>query len=182
CAAWLTARGFGARPLLLLHAGNKRTLKRGGARGRLGDSKAWPDARWVALLRAMHARVPEAVILLTGTPPEQPWLRRLARASGLAAAQAIGDDLPLPRLLALQARATGMISVDTGPAHSAAALGCPLLVLYGAASAAAWLPRSAQDSPVLWRGGADAGCQRLLETSVEEAVAAWQALPLRTPT
>ena len=182
CAAWLTARGFGARPLSLLHAGNKRTLKRGGARGRLGDSKAWPDAHWLALLQAMHARVPEAVILLTGTLPEQPWLRRLAHASGLAAAQAIGDDLPLPRLLALQARATGMISVDTGPAHSAAALGCPLLVLYGAASAAAWLPRSAQGSPVLWRGGADAGRQRLLETSVEEAIAAWQALPLRTPT
>jgi heptosyltransferase-2/heptosyltransferase-3 len=134
------------------------------------------------LLQAMHARVPAAIILLTGTAPEQAWLRRLARASGLAAAQAIGDDLPLPRLLALQARAAGMISVDTGPAHSAAALGCPLLVLYGAASAAAWLPRSAQGSPVLWRGGVDVGRQRLRETSADAVIAAWQTLALRTPT
>ena len=181
CARWLTARGWNARPLLLLHPGNKRTLKRGGARGRLGDSKAWPDAHWLALLHAMHARLPQALILLTGTPPEQRWLWRLARASRLACAHAIGDDLPLPRLLALQARAAGMLSVDTGPAHSAAALNCPLLVLYGAAGAAAWLPRSPAGAPVRWLGGADAGRARLLDTPVDEAIAAWNALPLRLP-
>ena len=182
CGAWLARRGWAGRPLLLLHAGNKRTLKRGGTRGRLGDSKAWPDARWLDLLQAMHARVPAAIILLTGTAPEQAWLRRLARASGLAAVQAIGDDLPLPRLLALQARAAGMISVDTGPAHSAAALGCPLLVLYGAASAAAWLPRAPTGSPVLWLGGQDAGRARLLDTAADAVIDAWNTLPLRSPT
>lgn len=182
CTRWLQARGLAGRPLLLLHPGNKRTLKRGGRRGRLGDSKAWPDAHWITLQRTMQTRVPEAALLLTGTPPEQPWLRRLARASGLPAALAIGDDLPLPRLLALQARAAGMVSVDTGPAHSAAALGCPLLVLYGAASATAWLPRSPVASPVLWRGGSDAGRNRLLDTPLDEALAAWAQLPLRGAT
>ncbi len=181
CARWLAQRGWAGRPLLLLHPGNKRTLKRGGRRGRLGDSKAWPDAHWLALLQAMLARTPQALILLTGTPPEQPWLLRLARASGSPRVHAVGNDLPLPRLLALQARATGMACVDTGPAHCAAALGCPLLVLYGAASAAAWLPRSPTGSPVLWRGGADAGRGRLLDTAPGEAIAAWNTLPLRWP-
>ena len=41
-----------------------------------------------------------------------------------------GGELPLPRLLALQERAHSMISVNTGPAHSAAAMGCPLVVMF----------------------------------------------------
>ncbi len=182
CARWLARRHWSHRPLLLLHAGNKRTFKRGGGRGRFRDSKAWPDGRWIAMLRAMHARVPEAVILLTGTPPEQPWLADLAQGSRLNCVHAIGNDLPLARLLALQSRALGMVSVDTGPAHSAAALGCPILVLYGGASAEAWLPRTPNPGTVQWLGGLDAGRTRLLDTGVDEAIAAWNTLPLRMPT
>lgn len=181
CAGWLAARGWDDGPLLLLHAGNKRTQKRGGLRGRLGDSKAWPDAHWQALITALRARLPTARVLLTGTPREQRWLTHLARMAG-GRVHAIGDQLPLPRLLALQACATAMVSVDTGPAHSAAALGCPLLVLYGAASAAAWLPRAADGAAVHWLGGADAGRSRLTDTRPDEVIAAWNALPLRKPT
>ena len=47
------------------------------------------------------------------------------------------DDLPIPRLVALLARAAGLITVDSGPAHAAAAVGCPLVVLFGKASAVA---------------------------------------------
>ncbi|MEW5297215.1 MAG: hypothetical protein WDW36_000439 [Sanguina aurantia] len=45
-----------------------------------------------------------------------------------AAATAV---LPLGRLKALLEIAHSMISVDTGPAHLAAAMGCPLVVLFG---------------------------------------------------
>lgn len=55
----------------------------------------------------------------------------------------IAGDVPIPRLLALQERAAGMISVDTGPAHSAAALACPLVVLFGLDMTSLYSPRSA---------------------------------------
>ena len=59
----------------------------------------------------------------------------------------LADDLPLRRLLALLSLAHSCISVDTGPAHAAAALGCPLIVLFGKASPVRFRPRSAA-SPV----------------------------------
>jgi len=63
--------------------------------------------------------------------------------------------VPAPDLrtfFALCERAHGAISLDTGPAHVAAALGIPLVVLYGAQSPRRWLPRS-PGSPVVAIGG-----------------------------
>src|SRR6185437_4373223 len=97
--AWLRAHAFDDAPLLLLQPGNKRTLKPG--------------------LR----------IILCGAPPEAALLRRIASGAGSERVLAAGDELPLRRLLALCEHATAMISIDTGPAQAAAALGCPLVVL-----------------------------------------------------
>lgn len=63
-------------------------------------------------------------------------------------ARNVARNLPLHRLLALQERAIGMISVDTGPAHSAGALGCPLVVLFGTADPDHYAPRSPSDAVV----------------------------------
>jgi ADP-heptose:LPS heptosyltransferase len=59
----------------------------------------------------------------------------------------VADDLPLRRLLALLSISHSCISVDTGPAHAAAALNCPLVVLFGKASPQRFRPVSL-DSPV----------------------------------
>jgi ADP-heptose:LPS heptosyltransferase len=56
-------------------------------------------------------------------------------------------------LFALCEAAHSMISVDTGPAHAAAALGLPLVVMFGAESQRFWLPRSLSGSPVIGVGG-----------------------------
>jgi ADP-heptose:LPS heptosyltransferase len=98
------------------------------------------------------------------------WIVDATRLERLSAAE-----LTLPRLLALCARAHSMISVDTGPAHAAAALGLPLLVLFGAHAAAEWLPRSPAGSPVVGVGGPPEH-RRLDEVSVERVFAAWAAL------
>jgi ADP-heptose:LPS heptosyltransferase len=84
-------------------------------------------------------------------------------------------ELPLPRLLALCARSHSMISVDTGPAHAAAALGLPLVVLFGAHSQQQWLPRSPSGSQVSGVGGPPQS-NRLDQISVEAVFAAWCAL------
>jgi ADP-heptose:LPS heptosyltransferase len=65
----------------------------------------------------------------------------------LEAVGVAGDTLR--EFFALCESAHSMVSVDTGPAHAAAALGLPLVVLYGAHSPQHWLPRSRTRSPVL---------------------------------
>lgn len=174
---WLHRRGLQNKPLVLLQPGNKRTLKRGRA-GQLGDDKLWPRERWVALIRALLARDADARVLLCGTQSEQAMLRGIAIAVGNDRVQAAGDDLPLRRLLALCERAIGMISVDTGPAHAAAALGCPLVVMFGSGRPAQWMPRSPSGSAVIALGGWPHSA-RVADIALDDVLAAWDALPLR---
>lgn len=174
---WLHAHGLDAAPLLLLQPGNKRTLKRGRV-GQLGDDKQWPLANWVGLARAALARRPDLGIILCGAPPEAALLRQIAVGTHSARVLAAGDELPLRRLLALCEHAAAMVSVDTGPAQAAAALGCPLVVLYGAQPPTAWLPRSPTGSAVIGLGGLPER-NRVDQISLDEVIAAWQALPVR---
>ncbi len=173
CAAWLERRGWGERTLILVQPGNRRTMRGRRLRVSAADDKAWPLERWAALLHRIHARLPQAVIVLCGAPRESLLLEWIAAAAQLPAVAAA--ELPLPRLLALCARAHSMISVDTGPAHAAAALGLPLVVLFGAHSQQQWLPRSPTGSPVSGVGGPPQS-NRLDQISVEAVFAAWCAL------
>lgn len=177
--AWLHARGLDSAPLVLLQPGNKRTLKRGRA-GQLGDDKQWPIGHWVGLIQAVLARQADIRVILCGAPPEAALLRTIAAAAGSPRVLAAGDELPLRRLLALCEHASAMVSIDTGPAQVAAALGCPLIVLYGAQPSSLWLPRSPTGSAVIALGGLPER-QRVDQISLAEVVAAWQALPLRQP-
>ena len=75
-------------------------------------------------------------------------IRAAARVANLAV---VGNSLR--ELFALAEAASSMISVDTGPAHAAAALSVPLVVLYGAEMPSQWLPRSPFGTPVVGLGG-----------------------------
>jgi heptosyltransferase-2/heptosyltransferase-3 len=173
CAAWIGSQGWGGRPLVLVQPGNRRTMR--GSRLRISseDDKAWPIERWAALLHQVHAQLPQAVILLCGAPRELrllSWIKDAAQLPAVAAAE-----LPLPRLLALCERAHSMISVDTGPAHAAASLSLPLVVMFGAHSQQEWLPRSPSGSPVIGVGGPPQS-SRLDQVAVETVFEAWRAL------
>ena len=126
---------------------------KGGAQPRISpdDHKAWPVDRWAALLAHVRERLPQALILLVGAPGEAAFLESIRAAARPATAEVAV--LPLRRLFALCAAAHSMISVDTGPAHAAAAVGLPLVVLFGAYPARVWQPRSALGSPVIGVGG-----------------------------
>jgi len=176
CAQWLEARGWSGRPLVLVQPGNRRTMRGRKLRLTAADDKAWPIERWAALLERLHARLPQAVIVLCGAPRETLLLAWIVAAARLPAV--VAAELPLPRLLALCARAHSMISVDTGPAHAAAALSLPLVVMFGAHSQAEWLPRSPEGSAVIGVGGPPHS-SRLDQISVETVFAAWCALPVR---
>jgi heptosyltransferase-2/heptosyltransferase-3 len=177
CSAWLHARGWHAAPLVLLQPANKRSMRWNGTRGG-EDDKWWPVESWASLVRAIRAAVPDSHVLLCGAPREAALLRSICRAAADARVHVVANDLPLRRLMALQAIAHSMISVDTGPAHLAAALGCPLVVLFGKASPSHWLPRSACGSGVLAIGGL-AREERVDAIGVDEVVAMWRRLPSR---
>ena len=99
-------------------------------------------------------------------------LAELRAASGLDSV--VVAEVGLRRLFALCEASHSMISVDTGPAHVAAALGLPLVVMYGAEQQRFWLPRSPTGSPVMGVGGPPHSV-RVDQISVEEVFEAWCA-------
>jgi ADP-heptose:LPS heptosyltransferase len=174
---WLNEKSWAQAPLVLIQAGNKRTLKRGRL-ATLSDNKYWPAERWAAVANGVLAQLPKAQILLSGAPQEVALVEDIRRASASTRVHNLAEQLPIGRLLALLERAHSMISVDTGPAHAAAALDCPLVVLFGSHEQRAWHPRSPSGA-VRAVGGSRGADSRLLDISVEEVLAAWRSLPER---
>jgi heptosyltransferase-2/heptosyltransferase-3 len=117
--------------------------------------------------------MPQAVILLVGAAREELLLGWIQEATALGAVATAA--VPLSHLFALCATAHSMISVDTGPAHAAAAVGLPLVVLFGAHSQREWLPRTARGSPVVGMGGPPTST-RLDQISESAVFEAWAEL------
>ena len=175
---WLVARGLDARQLLLIQPGNKRTMRRG-LRRRPSNTKWWPETRWASVVQSLAEMHPQAAILLLGVPQEHELNEEIIALAGVGNAVNLACDLPIRRLLALQSRASAMISVDTGPAHSAAAVGCPVLVLFGVADPVRISPRSATGSPIRYLSGHAGNGASILGISVEQVLRQWQDLPKR---
>lgn len=178
CARWLGAQGWTGRPLVLLQPANKRTMRWNGVRQFSDDEKAWPAERWAMLARAIGARLPQAQILLCGSAAESGYLATIMAAVGQPALRGGVAAVPLGRLKALLENAHSMVSVDTGPAHLAAAVGCPLVVLFGGRSPLLWAPRRAGGSAVSVLGGLPT-IRRVDEIDVGSVIRAWQTLPPR---
>ena len=149
---WLRSRGFRGEPLVLVQPGNHRTMGHRRLRKWRGrDDKVWPVERWVQLLHQLHVRMPDAMLVLRGAAAETPLLESIRAAAALSCVTSASTELR--PLFALCEGAHSMISADSGPAHCAAALGVPLVVLYGTQSSRVWSPRSATGSPVVAVGG-----------------------------
>jgi len=179
--AWLSSQGWAGRQLIMVQPGNHRSMSRRRERWRRlsTDDKAWPIERWVTLLHRVHARMPNALIVLRGSREETQMLRVIQAATGLDCVVVAG--IGLRQLFALCEVSHSMISVDTGPAHAAAALGLPLVVMYGAESQRYWLPRSPSGSPVIGVGGPPASV-RADQIPVEAVFDAWCAVLSRMET
>jgi len=176
--AWLTRRGVGAAPLLLVQAGNKRTMRRGLKRLAV-NHKYWPPERWASVLRHLRARCPQHAIVLIGTGPEEALNRELAALAGIERCYNVADDLPIPRLIALLERAAALIGVDSGPAHAAAAVGCPQVVLFGRASPSLYRPQGAQPSEVRLLTAEHEGVPSMLGIPAAAVITAFDGLQLR---
>ncbi len=175
---WLRARGLSGVPLILIQVGNKRTMRRG-LRRLAVNNKFWPNERWAHVLRQVRLRCPDHAIVLLGTGPEYSLNREIMALANVAGLHNAADDLPIPRLVALLARADGLISVDSGPAHAAAAVGCPLVVLFGKASPSLYRPWGTAGADVKVLCGRVAGEPDMLGIDSAGVMDAWSALTLR---
>jgi heptosyltransferase-2/heptosyltransferase-3 len=176
--AWLQARGLASAPLILVQAGNKRTMRRG-LRRLAVNNKYWPSERWAEVLRQVRRQCPGHSIVMLGTGPEYALNQELAALANIEGLHNAADDLPIPRLIALLARAAGLITVDSGPAHAAAAVGCPLVVLFGKALPSLYRPWGTAGADVKVLCGEVAGQPDMLGIDARSVAEAWSGLKLR---
>ena len=105
----------------------------GGDAALLNPGAAWPNKRWRperfgALARRVHEQTGLRSIVTWG-PDEAPLARAVVEAAGDAAV--LAPPTRIADLAALLRRTRVAISGDTGPLHLAAAVGTPLVGLYG---------------------------------------------------
>jgi heptosyltransferase-2/heptosyltransferase-3 len=155
CRQWLQSRNLDPQaPLVCVQAGSKRTTRRGRA-DRSSNTKYWHEDNWAQVIAGVIKRIPDAQVVLCGVPAELEMGRAIEAACQSKKVQTVANDLPLRRLLAMLSLAHSCISVDTGPAHAAAALNCPLVVLFGKASPHRFRPVSASSPVEVLTGHAD---------------------------
>jgi heptosyltransferase-2/heptosyltransferase-3 len=108
--------------------------------------KGLAAAQWAGLIaRLSDARQADAFVLHGSAPEgrEAGAIRAALRPDLRARVHDWTGRVPLAELPAVLAASYATISVDTGPAHIAAAVGCPLLVLFGPTDPAVFQPRGA---------------------------------------
>jgi heptosyltransferase-2/heptosyltransferase-3 len=176
--AWLSSRSLAGPPLILIQIGNKRTMRRGLRRLSV-NHKYWPNERWADVLRHVRRQHPDHAIVLLGTGPEYELNQEVMALANIARLYNAADDLPISRLVALLARGAGLITVDSGPAHAAAAVGCPLVVLFGKALPSLYRPWGTAGADVKLLRGEVAGQPDMLGIESASVIEAWSGLKLR---
>jgi ADP-heptose:LPS heptosyltransferase len=173
---WLDRHRLSGRPFIVVHPGSRHLVRRRRwLRPRAGADKYWPEERWGAVIRAVRDLRPDHAILISGTGAELSFNDDIVACARTADVHNVANDLPISVLLPLLERAQSMISVDTGPAHAAAALGCPTVALFGAQSPVLFRPGGATTPAAVLTGMVD-GVQNILGITVESVITAWLEL------
>lgn len=139
--------------------------------GAAWPNKRWPPARFGAVAAAIHRAWGLASVVSWG-PGEEALASAVVDASEGAAQLSPRTDIRA--LCALARHARVMVSGDTGPLHIAAAVGTPIVALFGPTLPARngpWLP---QDQ-VLSRADA---CECLYERRCRQAEACLESIPV----
>ncbi|MFE9448087.1 glycosyltransferase family 9 protein [Streptomyces sp. NPDC006739] len=146
-------------------------------------SRRWPAERYAVLARRLREAGHRVVV--TGGPAEDALVLDVAARAGLPAREVLRGGLPFAELSALVARASLVVSGDTGPAHLAVAHATPSVTLFGPVSPRLWGPPRCDRHRALWKPGppgdphGDRPDPQLLRIGVEETAAASLALLTR---
>ncbi len=145
-------------------------------------AKRWPPSSYAQLIARLEREGPWSIIL-SGSAAEEEEIRMILRESG--ARRAHYAPASIRQFIALARRARLFIGGDTGPLHLAAALGAPIVAIYGPTNPARNGPFAAADITIWNREPVNhtrrAKKPRFLEgISVEDVVAAVRARLART--
>ena len=137
-------------------------------------SKCWSPENYAALIRELARARPEK-ILLTGSPSEEPLIAEILQNAGSQCAHYLPTTLV--QFIALARRARLFVGGDTGPLHLAAAVGTPIVGIYGPTDPVRNGPFAADDIALSNRGPINytrrgANAAYLPGISVESVVAA----------
>jgi heptosyltransferase-3 len=165
CAARPTARKKGATPVIAVHVSSRKATNR------------WPQERFVQLLRELNARSVTRLRLFWSPgdacnplhPGDDERARRIADAVGASAVEPI-ITRNLEDLINGLAECDLLICSDGGAMHLAAALGKPIVCIFGMTPASHWRPWGVPYRMLQHR------TRSVSEISVAEAVTAYLAL------
>jgi heptosyltransferase-2/heptosyltransferase-3 len=138
----------------------------------VGTDRYWPEERWGKVIKSVRELQPEHAVLMTGTRAERKFNALIIAASGATDVHNVADELAIRTLLPLLERAHSMISIDTGPAHAAAALGCPTVAVFGGQNPILYRPGGVTTPAVTVTGSVN-GVQSILGITVEAVIGAW---------
>jgi ADP-heptose:LPS heptosyltransferase len=166
--------------------------------GAFSLARRWPIARFAELARALHASEGARILVVAG-PDEEPLVRQLL--ASLDVPEWIAAVHPeTPRALAETLSGCALfVGNDSFPMHLAAALGVPVVAVFGPTNAGAWAPYAPGNpgralvvrrgdlpcSPCIYRGhvlGTPEGCPArpcLTELPAEPVIAAARRLLTR---
>lgn len=134
-ASLADAGSSGARCLIGIHPGGPQTRR-------------WPVERFAQVMRSIAAQLP-CRFVITGSGSDRRRAARLMSMPGIEALDLTGR-LSFKDLVAVIRRCDLFISNDTGPLHIAAALGRPLIGLFGPGDLARFDPRALSASAVVF--------------------------------
>lgn len=103
-----------------------------------GSAKRWPAAAWARLVEQVWTLLGMRAVV-TGSAAERALVESVVAHAGAAAVGLVGA--PLHELVAVLAGAEAVVAGDTGPLHVAAALGRPVVGIYGPTDPAQTGPR-----------------------------------------
>ncbi|MDI6744876.1 MAG: glycosyltransferase family 9 protein [Thermodesulfovibrionales bacterium] len=97
-------------------------------------SRMWFPDRFIELGRRLINSYPELKIIITGSPQEYEYCRKIADAIGEKAIVSAGE-IPLKYMPSLLRRFRVLVSGDTGIMHMSIAVGTPVIALFAVADA-----------------------------------------------
>lgn len=145
-----------------------------------GRGKTWPAERFLGLADALVATHDAQILFIVG--PGEGQIKQEFLKTPRSKLPLIVDGLPLPHLGAILERCCVFIGNDSGVTHMAAAIGVPVVAIFGPSDPVRWAPKGREIS-LIRRAVPCAPCERqtmsrcrlrrcLLEISVDEVAQA----------
>lgn len=139
--------------------------------GSLSLERRWPAPNFAALARAL-VREDGLPVVFVGAPNEIEYVREIVRSAGEQPHGHLVDlsgKLTIGELAALLARAACVVTNDSGPMHVTAALGTPLVALFGPETPVMYGPLGT-DAVALWKPPACSPCINVHDNKVSNCI------------